>query len=220
MLKAKKTIFSDKHGVIVRDDAYCEFEDKLSMIAKTIARKNLRINSPDGLDGRLVSMESEGDVIETFIDSYNWLSKKRDNRDKGDVYITTSEGKFPVNIKLIGNIKCPINVCGLTFNSSKLLYGTTAQSKVLLAEMIKTKKFTDKVQQYGIIAINKETGDVRHATLFNIKDLKINPTNGFQVAFNDISSTRRAQRAGQEFLAKKVIEFFERQAQPLNVLNG
>jgi len=214
---AGKTFIVKKADTDVTD--YDEFEEKLELLARTAEELNLRVDN--GLnDGRLVSHANEHLVANRLLDTYSWVIGKSFNRDHGDVYIKTKHGLFPVNIKLIrNNTKSCNNICGLTSNVSKLLYGETCTSKMQFAKLIKESDFTTDVQQYGILAVNKTTGQAKWATLFNINELAVNPTNGLQFSFKNMEATARTQREGQEFLLAKVLEFFKKQAEPFMYIN-
>ena len=217
-----KTFVVRKKKKAIKYNDYAEFEQKLAKVAGVVEAINFKV--ANGLeDGRVVSWRNEHKIVDILLDTFDWVYGKNFNRDTGDIYIKTANFHFPVNIKLIrNNAKSYNNICGLTHNISRLLYGEVAASKVALAEMIKANgtNFTEEPQQYGILAVNKGTGHVKYATLFNINDLYINPTNGFQFSFEKMHRVKRSQKQGQEFLLEAVRSFFEAQALPYMVING
>lgn len=202
-----------------------EFEAKLKELAEFIRTwKNLKIYN--GLeDGRVVSLKSEPKITRALIDEFSWVSGKDHNRATGDIYITLSSGHcFPVNVKLIADNEAPStpnNMCGTVSKVSELLFGRVFRGvDVLCSKMAAGEHFTTEPQQYGFLMITKTTTRVKVCTLFNIKDLYVNPTNGFQFVFDEVETVKRTQREGQEFLRAKFEEYVEKRAKGWRILTG
>jgi hypothetical protein len=198
--------------------AYEEFLNKLELL-RIVLNKQIRVCN--GLsDGRLVSQQTEVKATSILLDAYpSWVLGKSDNRAAGDVYIKTKGGIFPVNVKFIVNNSTSYNnICGTVQNVGKLLYGKHISSFAKLAYAMRNDVFTDAAQQYGVLAINKGTGETKSFTMFNIAKLAINPSNGFQFDWNTLSTVPRTQREGQEFLYNQTMNLLEKKAAPFNYI--
>ena len=197
-----------------------EFEAKLEVLKDTV---DGLVKVSNGLeDGRIVSLEKEYKVSNVLLDKFpNWVYGKSKNRDVGDIYVSTASGVFPVNIKLIGNNGSYYNnICGLVRTVGQLLYGRTISNRAQLATAMAKEPFTTEPQEYGVIAVNKGTGEAKCFTLFNILELYVNPSNAFQFNMKTLNTISRTQAEGQQFIFDRTVEFFESQAVAFNILNG
>lgn len=202
----------------VAELAKVEFETKLEEISNFTAALGLRfINGI--MDGREVSKKREWEVTGPITDYFkNTYSLKKD-RVVGDFYINTKFGNFPVNVKIIEDkSKVFNNICGPITQSSHLMYGETSNSAVSLANKMRTREFTKTPQNYGILVVNKGTGEVKWTTLFGIKKVKVNPSNGLQFSMYEMEHVNRTQLEGQHFVKNNMTKLFEKQAAPLMTL--
>lgn len=208
----------------VAETAQADFLAKLEKIAGFISTwQNFHIYN--GLkDGRQVSSEKEVKVSQAILDTFkDWTFGKSCNRDVGDFYIKVKTGHiFPVNIKLIGDFNSSYNnMCSILYTPHKLLFGkTTGDQNTMACNLRDQVPFTEKPQQYGFIALNKTTNEVKVFTLFNIKEIYINRSNGFQFNFKTVETVERTQAEGQAFLAEKITEYFEKLAEPWRLYTG
>ena len=194
--------------------AYDEFLNKLELL-RLVLDKQVRVCN--GLeDGRLVSLNTEVKATSILLDAYpSWVLGKSDNRAAGDVYIKTSGGIFPINVKfIVNNSTSANNIGGTVQNNGRLLYGKHISSFLELAYAMRNDAFTTDTQQYGVLAINKGTGETKSFTMFNIESLVVNPTNGFQFNWNTVSTVPRTQREGQDFLYARTEELLAKKAAP------
>ena len=201
---------------------YNDFIDTLTVFSEAIEGK---VKVSNGLvDGRLVSFNSEDEVTSLLFDMFPHMLLGKDNiRSRGDVYVKLGKDYiFPINVKLISNkSKSYNNICGVATTVGMLLYGKKFHSLNEMAYTIKEEvPFTEDVQHYGVIAINKLTGSTTPFTLYNVTDLYVNPTNGVQFKLDGLTTTYRTQKEGQLFLKNKVQEFFDKRAEPSRIING
>ena len=198
--------------------AYDEFLNKLELLRLVLDRQ---IRVCNGLeDGRLVSLNTEVKATSILLDAYpSWVLGKSDNRAAGDVYIKTSGGIFPINVKfIVNNSTSANNIGGTVQNVGKLLFGRHVSSFNDLAYAMRNEPFTTDTQQYGVLAINKGTGETKSFTLFNIEQLVVNPSNGFQFNWNTIGTVPRNQREGQDFLYSQTMDLLAKKAAPFNYI--
>jgi len=197
-----------------------EFEKKLEIAANITTELGLRfVNGTN--DGRTVSKEQELEVTGPILDALKWTYSLSKNRAAGDFYIKTKFGSFPVNVKIISNkSKAYNNICGPIVQSSKLLYGCTANSAIDLANKMVTEKFTNTPQNYGLLVVNKGTGEVKWSTLFAINDVYVNPSNGLQFSMETLDRVVRTQKEGQIFIKSKIKELFRVHSLPYEILNA
>ena len=218
-----KSAINEESDVVV---AQRDFQDKLKVLADFVGSwENFKVYN--GLeDGRVVSTQKEVKITQALIDEFEWVYGKNGNRDPGDIYIKVCTGHiFPANVKLIADFnKSGNNMCGVVHTISKVLYGPdgVVGSRTQIAKRLRDKTpFTEEPIQYGFLMINKTSGEVKSCTLFNVEDLMVNPSNGFQFSFDKLSTVERTQREGQEFVASKFIEYITKQAESyLTLVNG
>ena len=204
-------------------EAQIEFHKKLNDVSNYISTLNIMLIN-GFLDGRDVSKKNEWRITGPVIDKFSkWvaLPQSTKSRENGDFYIRTKFGYFPVNVKLIEHGSTVYNnICGIVYTASMLMFGKACRSKISLAKMMVTKDFTNKPQNYGIIAVDKKTCEAKWTTLYNFEhgSLYINPTNGWQFSMDSLKRVSRTQREGQKFIYKSVKEFFTIQAKAYNIL--
>lgn len=220
VVKAKKIV----KVIATKKDITKEFENKLEILRKFVNSLDIKVYN-GASDGRDVSKEMEGLVVDPIIDNFVWAVPKTSKRDIADFYIKMSKGVyFPVNVKLISErTNTYNNISGPVRTISKLLYGKNLSNMVNLATAIANNDFfTKEPTQYGILAVNKTTSETKVCTLFNIsaKCLNINPSNGLQFDFNKLSTVKRTQLQGQKFLKDLFITLAKKKAMAYEILMG
>jgi hypothetical protein len=218
----KKLVFikrnkSDSGSLSDIEIAQNDFNAKLNEIVEFISGwTNFKVYNGAN-DGRVVSWEKEVKISQAITDEFDWAYNKSGNRDPGDFYIKVSTGHtFPVNIKLIANFnKSYNNMSGVCSTISRLLFNKVISGrKRLTNELFHNDQFTEEPVQYGFIAVNKTSGEVKAFTMFNINDFILNPSNGFQFKFDGVETVNRTQLEGQLFLKDKFIDLIKKEAEP------
>lgn len=217
-----------------------DFEKKLTSLGDYLDSKHIIIEN-NGRDGRKVSQDHEDTVVEYLSKKFSFVMTKDDkpglyaklpDRDPGDFYIETEvivlredekstiTKYYPVNLKLVNDNNC--NLCGTTKAISTSLYGSFMESNKIAHRMIEEVPFTKNEQQYGFIALHKNTGRVKVFTLFSINEeaLTLNKRNGFQFDFNKINPVKRSQEEGQLFVAHCFKDLHKKLAETYTILSN
>ena len=197
------------------------FYNKLDRIITYLNNNRYIYNHNSLYDGRINSLLSETDVLNKINDKFRYVSLSTNKRDLGDFYINIGDRKFPVNLKLISenNNSCN-NIVGLPRVMKYLFFEDqkVPVSYLGISKAIKKKKFSKKINDYGILVLVKETGYTYGTSLLRIKTIKTNPTNGFQ--FKEIDNVDRNLLDSQKFIIDNYKLVLKKRAEPYLALES
>jgi hypothetical protein len=191
------------------------FYKKLNKITKYINSSKFIYNVKNKDDGRICSLLNEEIVIRKITTKFPFTYASTNRRELGDFYIKHYNNHYPVNLKLISkNNKSYNNIVGLPrvmkhlfFEDKKLSISYEGITKGII-----NNNFSDKINDYGLLVIQKETGNCDCSSLLKLKKVNSNPTNGFQ--FKELNSIERTPLESREFIITNFKEVLRKRAHP------
>ena len=197
------------------------FYKKLNNIVKYINNSNLSYNIKNKYDGRICSLLNEQRIIRKITTKFEYAYSNNNTRSLGDFYITHQNKEYPVNLKLISiNNKGYNNLVGLP-RIMKYLFFNDKKIKISyegITTGIINNNFSEEINDYGILVIQKETGKCYGTSLLRIESIKSNPTNGFQ--FKDIETIERTPNESRNFIIKNFKSVLKKRAHPYLLINN
>jgi hypothetical protein len=191
------------------------FYKKLNRIVKYINNSNIIYNIKNKHDGRICSLLNEKNIIKKITTKFPYTYSCNNTRSLGDFYITHEKKNYPVNLKLISvHNRSYNNLVGLP-RIMKYLFFDDKKIKVSyegISTGIINNNFSENINDYGILVIQKETGRCFGTSLLRIENIKSNPTNGFQ--FKDIETVERTPNESRNFIINNFKNVLKKRAHP------
>jgi hypothetical protein len=184
-----------------------------SFIEKGLTTQSFVLNTQH-LDGRDNSRLDES-VISDYLEAAFMGVRKGNGRGLGDILIHD----LPINIKVVKDEPGQANnLVGSTHFIRYVLNDRTCTTREGIARTIFNTPPDRRLRNYGLIIVAKNSPRVWVGNFDEIPEehIKINPSNGIQITWPS-SHVSRTNEEYRVLVTRKMIELFEKWAEPLKV---
>jgi hypothetical protein len=188
-----------------------------SIIETSLSSHSFVLNTTHS-DGRDNSRLDENVISDYLIDAFPGVLRRGEDRALGDLWIHD----LPINIKVVEDRPGQANnLVGSTHFIKYIFDESTCTSRVGIANTLANTPPDRELKKYGLIIVAKNSPRVWVGNFDEIPEqhIKINPSNGIQITWPSAHVTRTNEEY-QSLVTKKMVELFEKWAEPLKVFNA
>lgn len=188
-----------------------------SIIETSLSSHSFVLNTTHS-DGRDNSRLDENVISDYLIDAFPGVLRRGEDRALGDLWIHD----LPINIKVVEDRPGQANnLVGSTHFIKYIFDEPTCTSRVGIANTLANTPPDRELKKYGLIIVAKNSPRVWVGNFDEIPEqhIKINPSNGIQITWPSAHVTRTNEEY-QSLVTKKMVELFEKWAEPLKVFNA
>lgn len=188
-----------------------------SIIETSLSSHSFVLNTTHS-DGRDNSRLDENVISDYLIDAFPGVLRRGEDRALGDLWIHD----LPINIKVVEDRPGQANnLVGSTHFIKYIFDEPTCTSRVGIANTLANTTPDRELKKYGLIIVAKNSPRVWVGNFDEIPEqhIKINPSNGIQITWPSAHVTRTNEEY-QSLVTKKMVELFEKWAEPLKVFNA
>jgi|TARA_R110000822_G_scaffold49796_5_gene130641 hypothetical protein len=188
-----------------------------SIIETSLSSQSFVLNTTHS-DGRDNSRLDENVISDYLIDTFPGVLRRGEDRALGDLWIHD----LPINIKVVEDRPGQANnLVGSTHFIKYIFDESTCTSRVGIANTLANTPPDRELKKYGLIIVAKNSPRVWVGNFDEIPEqhIKINPSNGIQITWPSAHVTRTNEEY-QSLVTKKMVELFEKWAEPLKVFNA
>ena len=188
-----------------------------TLIETSLSRHSLVLNTVHS-DGRDNSRLDETVISDYLIDTFPGVLRRGEDRALGDLWIHD----LPINIKVVEDRPGQANnLVGSTHFIKYIFDDPTCTNRVGIASTVANTPPDRELKKYGLIIVAKNSPRVWVGNFDEIPEqhIKSNPSNGIQITWPSAHVTRTNEEY-QSLITKKMMELFEKWAEPLKVFNA
>ena len=188
-----------------------------SIIETSLSSHSFVLNTTHS-DGRDNSRLDENVISDYLIDAFPGVLRRGEDRALGDLWIHD----LPINIKVVEDRPGQANnLVGSTHFIKYIFDESTCTSRVGIANTLANTPPDRELKKYGLIIVAKNSPRVWVGNFDEIPEqhIKINPSNGIQITWPSAHVTRTNEEY-QSLVTKKMVELFDKWAEPLKVFNA
>jgi hypothetical protein len=188
-----------------------------SIIETSLSSHSFVLNTTHS-DGRDNSRLDENVISDYLIDAFPGVLRRGEDRALGDLWIHD----LPINIKVVEDRPGQANnLVGSTHFIKYIFDESTCTSRVGIANTLANTPPDRELKKYGLIIVAKNSPRIWVGNFDEIPEqhIKINPSNGIQITWPSAHVTRTNEEY-QSLVTKKMVELFDKWAEPLKVFNA